>query len=257
MRFKYCLYLVSCLLFFASSAGAKDYDGIWFLGFNVQKPPFEELKVRQAVAHTLDREYITTQIASEDVIPISIIPPKMTGYDPMLPDYKLNPKYGKALMRNAKYPPNDKRLKNLTLLHTDGVRTIAIAKKIQNDLKQLGLKINLVQVSYRNEEQWNRELASRKHHLFLMGYKAELEDFFTKEASTTVADSYRLLEPLFKTGAEANFTGFSNNQVDTLLDQVSVIGPSFAKEREEKLNEINVILYKQLPVLVLFYVEKL
>ena len=252
-----CLVLGIWLLGFYSFASAKEYDGIWFLGFNVQKPPFDNLKVRQAVNHALEKDFISSEIMSNGVAPISSIPPGMPGYDSELKPYKLNVKFAKTLMKRAKYSPNDQRLKELTLLHTDGIKTVEIAKKIQKDLKQIGMKINLVQVSYRGEESWIRELSSRKHHLFLMGYKTESEQLFTEEASAKAADSYHLLEPLFKTKGEANFTGYSNSTVDMLLDQVSVIGPSFLKERELKLKEINKILYKELPVLVLFYIEKL
>jgi len=66
-----------------------------------------------------------------------------------------------------------------------------------------------------------------------------------------------LLEPLFKTGGPANFTGYSNPGVDMMLDQLSVIDPVLSKEREIKLKEIDKILYKELPVVVLFYIEKL
>jgi len=229
-----------------SFAQVKEYDGIWFLGFNLQKPPFDNLKVRQAVAHGLNQDFIA-----------SIIPPGMPGNDPNLRPYKYNLKFAKTLLKRAKYQLSDPRLKGLTLLHTDGVKTIEIAKKVQKDLKQIGMQINLIQIGYRDQEKWNSELASKKHHLFLMGYKAESEQLFTEEASVKAADSYRLLEPLFKTDGEANFTGYSNSTVDMLLDQVSVIGFEFSKERELKLKEINKNLYKELPVLALFYIEKL
>lgn len=238
---------------------AKEYDGIWFLGFNLHKAPFDNIKVRQAVAHCLDQEFITKHIVEEETIPASFIPPGMEGYDSELKPYKHNVTYAKSLMRLAKYTVNDPKLKNITLLHTDGVKTIEIAKKIEHDLKNIGMKIHRVQVSYREEEKWNQELAFRKHHLFLMGYKAEIEKLFTSEvtASPQAADSYLLLEPLFKSQGPANFTGYQNSSVDALLDQVSVIGPAFQKEREIKLKEINRILYKEIPTLILFYIEKI
>ena len=241
---------------FDSLASAKEYDGIWFLGFNLQKPPFDDLKVRQAVAHCMDKNYLAIDIM-EETVPASIVPPGMPGFVPELKPYKRNVDFAKTLIKRAKYRPNDQRLKKLTLLHTDGVKTVAIAKKIQEDLRQIGMEIERVQINFRDEEKWGRALSSRKHHLFLMGYKAEIEQLFTEEATVLAADSYRLLEPLFKTGSEANFTGYSNSTVDMLLDQVSVIGPSFQKEREIKLKEINKTLYRGLPVLVLFYIEKL
>jgi peptide/nickel transport system substrate-binding protein len=254
------IYFVVCSLSlgFSSKAFAKDFDGVWFLGFNLQKPPFNDLKVRQAVSSCLDLNSISSRLMSEES-GASVIPPGMTGNDPALAPYKNNIDYARLLMKRAKYSPNDRRLRKLTLLHTDGVKTIAIARQVQNDLKALGMRVELAQVSYRDETKWDRELRSGKHQLFLMGYKAEAAQIFSAEATAgdSGPESATLLEPLFKTGGPANFTGYSNPSVDMMLDQLSVINPALSKERELKLKEINKDLYKDLPVVVLFYIEKL
>jgi peptide/nickel transport system substrate-binding protein len=241
---------------FYSFADAKEFDGIWFLGFNVQQPPFDSVKVRQAVAHCLDRAYIS-KIAGEEKIPASFIPPGIEGYNADLKPYGHNVKFAKTLMKRAGYAASDPYLKSLSLLHTDGIKTIEIAKKIQKDLKQLGMGIELVQVSYWDEEKWDSELRSGKHRLFLMGYKAEVEKLFTEEAGMRETNSALLLEPLFRTGGAANFTGYSNSSVDMLLDQISVIDPSMKKERALKLREVNKLIYKDQPAVLLFYIEKL
>jgi ABC-type transport system substrate-binding protein len=252
-----CIVISLLVIGHCAFAQVKAYDGIWFLGFNLTRPPFDNLYVRQAVAHSLNTNYISKQIVEEDTFPASVIPYSMTGYDAQLKPYKFNPKFAKSLLKKAGYKLSDRRLKSITLLHTDGEKTIAIAQRIQKDLKQIGIKVELVQVAYRDVAKWNQHLSLQFFNLFLMGYKAESELLFTEEASASVADSFRLLDPLFRTSAEANFTGFSDPTVDKLLDQASVIGQSFSIEREEKLKKINKLLYKELPVLVLFYIEKM
>jgi len=239
---------VSCLLLvIGTTTFAAQYDGIWFLGFNVQQAPFDELKVRQAVAHTIEKNPIA-----------SVIPPGMLGFDPALPPYKHNVKYARLLMKRAKYLLNDARLKTLSLLHTDGDKTIEIARTIQKELKDLGMKVALTAVSARDEVKWERELRSGKYQLFLMGYKANPGKLFTSEVNVIPEDDgAALLEPLFRSGAAANFTGYSNAKIDMLFDQLTVITTSFSKERETKLKEVNKVLYKDLPAVVLFYIEKL
>lgn len=259
MKFKYliigiCLgFVIWCLSF---PALAKEYDGIWFLGFNTQKPPFDSLKVREAVAHCLDRKNIA-RIAGDDNIPASIIPPGLDGFNPDLKPLGYNVKFAKTLLKRSGYLTSDPALKSLNLLHTDGVKTIEIAKKIQKDLKQLGMSIKLTQVSYWDEDKWSSELRSGDYQLFLMGYKAEVEKLFTEEAGVRETDPAKLVEPLFRTGSAANFTGYSNPSIDMLLDQISVIDPSLKTERALKLREINKLIYKDLPVVLLFYIEKL
>lgn len=248
------VFSISCFVF---PAEAKEYDGIWYLGFNTQLPPFDSLKVRQAVAHALDKEFIARTIVSDEAVPVSFVPPGMPGYDPELRPYKQNIPFAKTLLKRAKYGINDRRLKNIPLLHTDGVKTIAIAQRIAADLRRIGLQIEPVQVSYQDQAQWDRELASGKYPLFLMGYKADPGALFTTEATVTTADSGQLLAPLFKQGGEANFGYFSDPTVNRQFDQLSVLNPALTREREQKLREINRLLYKQLPAVVLFYIERL
>lgn len=257
INWRMALFIFLLVSLLATATRAKEFDGIWFLGFNIQRVPFEKLPVRQAVAHVLDPEYISVKIAGETEIPASFIPPGMNGYDLKLQPYKRNLKYAKALMKKAKYLPTSLELKQLTLLHTDGVKTVEIAKLLQKELKVLGIDLQLVQMSYWDQAKWDAALASRRYHLFLMGFKADLEQVFTTEAEVGEPDSLQLLEPLFRTTGAANFTGYNNPTLDMLFDQTSVIDRSYRSERNAKLKEINKILYQELPAIVLFYIERL
>ena len=252
---------VICNLSFViySPAFAKDFDGIWFLGFNLRRAPFNEPAVRRAVAACVNETSIAKELMGEEIVPIGFIPPSLPGYDPLLVPYKNDPAYAKSLMKQAGYPLTDKRLKKLTLLHTDGVKTIAIAKELQQELKMLGMKVELVEVSYRDTDKWQKELKSGQHQLFLLGYKADRDQPFSSAEAPAggPADSAALLEPLFRTGGAANFTGYSNPTADMLFDQLSVLPSTLSGERDLKLKSINGILYKELPGLVLFYIEKL
>ncbi|OGC21351.1 hypothetical protein A2291_07625 [candidate division WOR-1 bacterium RIFOXYB2_FULL_42_35] len=240
-----------------SIAQTKSYDGIWFLGFNLKQGVFKDIKVRYAVNQCLDKAVIIQAAVSGEAIPASIIPPTMLGFDPDLKPYKYNVSYGKKLMAQAGLGINDQRLKELTLLHTDGIKTIAIAKIIQSELKDLGIKVKRIQAPYQNQDQWVKELGSGKYDMFLLGYKAGVEQLFTGEAGTANVDSYSLVEPLFTTTGQVNFTGYSNPTVDTLLSQVAGINTAISTERHAKLKKVNQILYNDLPVIVLFYIEKL
>jgi len=246
-RLSLAIFLTFYFLLLTLPAFAAEYDGIWFLGFNLRQPPFDNLNVRQAVVCAL------TSAEADG----SFIPPGMAGYDTTLPPNKYNLKYAALLLKRAGYKTSDQRLKHLTLLHTDGLRTIAIARQIRADLRALGLRLELVEVSYRDAARWEKELRSGKHQLFLMGYKAGAEQLFTAEAAGSGPESADLLEPLFKTGGAANFTGYSSPAVDMLLDQLSVIAPAMTMERELKFREINKTLYRDRPAVVLFYIEKL
>jgi ABC-type transport system substrate-binding protein len=245
------------LIFDLSWASAKAYDGLWFMGLNFDNALFKDLPVRQAIQHCIDKEHIANTIMSEEAVPVSFIPPGMLGYDPDLKPYKRNIGFAKLLMKRAGHPLNDKSLKNLSLLHTDGIKTEAIAKQIQKDLKEIGIKASLTRISYKDSDKWVEELNSGKHDFFLMGYKAGYEQLFSEEATSQTIDSYSLVEPLFGTYGEANFTGYSNTEIDKLLEQLKGLDMALKTERQARLKTINKILYKDLPAVILFYIEKL
>jgi len=244
-------------MFLISPVQAKEYDGIWFMGMNLKSTVLKDLKVREAVNLAIDKEYIVKKIVSEEVVPVGFVPFGMIGYDPDLPFKFQDIKAAKELMKNAGYSMADPRIKDLSLLHTDGLLTIEIAKKIQSDLRNIGMKVNLTEVSYQNEDKWVEELTSGKHDFFLLGYKAGIEQLFTTEEAATQIDSVSLIEPLFRSGGDVNFTGYSNPEVDKLLDQLEGINMALKSERHAKLKKINQILYQDQPAVVLFYIEKL
>lgn len=249
--------ILSFVICHYSFASAKEFDGIWFMGFNLNQEIVKDIKVRQAINHCVNKEIILKEIVSKETNPTGFIPPSMLGYDPDLDPYIYSIKTAKLLMQEAGYPVDDKRLKKLTLLHTDGIKTIAIAQKIQNDLRNIGIKIELVKVSYMEEEKWITELTSGKHDFFLMGYKAGIENLFNEKGTSSTVDSYNLIEPLFGTKGDANFTGYSDPNVDALLEKTAGLDMALKSERHVKLKEINNILYKDLPAVILFYIETL
>ena len=253
LSFVICSFVICHFTF----AEAKVYDGIWFMGFNLKHPVFKDQRVREAVQRTIDIEEIVNNIVSEETYPIGFVPPGMLGYDPDLKPYVENTILAKMLMKKAGFPVNDKRLKNISLLHTDGVLTVSIAQKIRDDLKAIGINASLTEVSISEEDEWVRELASGKHALFLMGYKAGIEQLFSTEEASGEIDSASLLQPLFSSNGEANFTGYSNSKVDLLFSKLEGLDLALKSERHPRLKEINAILHKDLPVVVLFYIEKL
>jgi len=247
---------ISILGLWTSAAQAKEYDGIWFLGMNLKSEVLKHRNVRKAVEYAVDKEYIAKKIVSEEVVPVGFVPFGMLGYDPDLEMRFQDFKTAKELMKKAGFSMNDQRIKDLSLLHTDGLMTIEIARKVQSDLRNIGMKVDLVEVSYQNEDKWVKELTSGEHEFFLLGYKAGIEQLFTTEAIAQI-DSQSLVEPLFKTGGDANFTGYSNAEVDKLLAQLKGINIALKNERHLKLKKVNQQLYQDLPAVVLFYIEKM
>jgi ABC-type transport system substrate-binding protein len=194
-----------------SFAIAKEYDGVWFLGFNLNAPLFGDENgkpVRQAVAMAVDRSKIAKKIVGDDVVPVGIIPPGMEGYDPALLPYPHDLAQAKALMRGAGYPLNDKRLKNISLLMTDGEKTKSIVDEIKIDLINIGFNITTTTVRYSNTKVWEKELMSGKYDMFVMGYKAgNIGEIFTADKSAMVFHTFNCFK---NTTVEANLQYFDS-----------------------------------------------
>jgi ABC-type transport system substrate-binding protein len=160
---------------FNSFANAKEYDGVWFLGFNLRTNLFGGEKgkpVRQAVVSAINRAKIAKKIIGDETVPVGIITPGMEGYDPSLTPYPFDYSAAKKLMKSAGYPLNDKRIKHISFLTTDGEKTKLIVDEIKRDLINIGFDITTTVVKYSNTKAWERELTSGKYDMFVMGYKA-------------------------------------------------------------------------------------
>ncbi len=171
-----------------SFASAKEYDGAWFLGFNEKTQLFgdENSKVvRQAVTIAIDRDKIAKKIVGDDTVPAGIIPPGMEGYDPSLSAYPHDIGLAKKMMRSSGYSLSDKRLKHISLLMTDGVKTKLIVDEIKMDLINLGFDITTTTVKYSNTTAWQKALTSGRYDMFVMGYKAgDVGEIFIADKST-------------------------------------------------------------------------
>ncbi len=250
-----CLSFILCPLSLPSvAAPGKEYDGLWFMGFNLHKDIFGDKNgplVRKAFYFAIDRAYIAKKIMGDTTLPTGVIPKGMEGFEAEAKGYPYNVKEAKRLMQKAGYSLKDARLKNLSLLHTDGQKTIEIAKFIQRALAGIGIKLDLIQVKYEAQDKWLMELESGRYHLFLMGKK----EFALKEG--TRPDTASLLRSLFHSQGDANFTFYHNARVDSLLDELEVLGQNLTGLRQEKLKEINRIIMSDPPVVNLFYITRL
>lgn len=75
---------------------------VFFIVFNPTMPPFNDLRVRQAIAHAIDREKLWEEFA----VPVShggLIPPGMPGHSPQL-GYPFDLDKARSLLAEAGYP---------------------------------------------------------------------------------------------------------------------------------------------------------
>jgi len=246
-----------------SFAEAKEYDGVLFLGFNLHADLFgnENGKlVRQAVATAIDREKIAKKIIGDDVVPVGVIPPGMEGYDSSLAPYPHDYSMAKKLMMKAEHPLNDKRLKTISLLMTDGEKTRFIVDEIKRDLINIGFDITTKTMKYSKTKEWEKELLSGKYDMFVMGYKAwNVGEIFIADKSTGLFHKFTCFknstneadQQYFDRYSDAVSSGFSpcticNPEPEKLPTTLALVRPIFYRDGAANATCFNNIRVDQL-----------
>jgi peptide/nickel transport system substrate-binding protein len=78
---------------------------IWYLGFNVDKKPFTDRRVRQAFSHAVNRDAITRDILKGTGIPaVGPLLPGTWAFEPNVRKYPYDPAAARKLLTEAGYP---------------------------------------------------------------------------------------------------------------------------------------------------------
>jgi peptide/nickel transport system substrate-binding protein len=113
------------------------------LSFNLTKPPFDNLKLRQAFTAAVDRESMLQVIFPKTgMVMKGIFPPYAQEYNPDLKDYAYNPKRAAELYKESGYsgPPIV-----LTLIQRDPDTTIAQILQAQWQAAGIPIRIELLE----------------------------------------------------------------------------------------------------------------
>ena len=124
--------------------------GTYYFGFNLDKTPFNNLKVRQALNYAIDKETLVNEINSawgnNYVIAQGLIPPSIMGYEPSLAGYSYNVVKAQALLSQAGYPEGFITDLYYNILNSDF--HYFVAQKIQTYLAQTGINVELYGIEW-------------------------------------------------------------------------------------------------------------
>ena len=78
---------------------------VGYVGFNTAKPPFDNLKIRQAIAHALNREaLLKAKYPPGAEVATQFMPPTLFGYSEDVPEYEYDVEKAKALIAESGVP---------------------------------------------------------------------------------------------------------------------------------------------------------
>lgn len=208
--------------------------------FNVTRKPFDDARVRKALAMALDRQTLVDQVTKGGQFPTTAMVPALDGYAPP-PGNGFDPAQARKLLAEAGYP-GGRGFPPVTLLYNTSEGHKKIAEWAQESWKRLlGISVSLQNM------EWATFLDMRQDtHDFQIVRAGWIGDYLDP---TTFLD-------MFVTGSGLNDGRYSSKEYDRLVRAASAMpaGP----ERMETLREAEDLLVRvdQAVIPLYHYVEQ-
>lgn len=209
-----------------------------YLAFNTGKPPLNDLRVRQAIALSINNPRLMQSIyygTAETAA--SILPRTSWAYDNDSQITEYNIDKARLLLQEAGIKDLRLHLWVPTASQAYNPSPLKMAELIQADLARIGIKVTIVPVEGRFQE---ARLSDEDHDLTLAGWTTDSND----------PDSF--LRPLLSCAAinsQTNYARWCNDEFDRLLSQ-GVMSQDLSA-RMETYQQAQKILERELPVLPL------
>lgn len=173
-----------------------------YLGFNVEKEPFDDVKVRQAISMAIDREAILEGVYdSMGQTASHPIAPDVWGYDDSLAGQEYDLEQAKELMAESDHPEGF----STELWVRDDQMNVDTALYIQESLAELDIDVEVEQLEWGT---FLESTAQGNHEMFLMGW------------TTVTADADNGLYALYHSdnfGSTGNRSFYANEELDEAL----------------------------------------
>jgi peptide/nickel transport system substrate-binding protein len=221
--------------------------GNWsYIGFNLATPALQDVRVRRALAHAINRDAIIERVMFNLARPIdSAYGPSCWCYTPDVPKREYNPDRARQLLDEAGWPvgPDGIRTKDgqrlqLRLIYGPASSRVraSIAQVAQEAFRQVGVAVDIIQL------EWGTYLARQRDpsawDLSVAGWQATIDPHWMYQiwSEENIPD--------------LNAGGYRNPQVEALYKQAA---REFDQERRKQLYfEIQRILAEDQPYIFLF-----
>lgn len=186
--------------------------GITYLNFNLKNSILADSKVRQAIAHLIDKKTISSQIyQSMDTPATSPLIPPSWAYSNNIQDYNYDPQQAKSILEQdgwkldsgGIFEKNGKKLSITLATHSEDPNRVQTVQFLQNAFAKAGIE---TKVSVTQFATLSANLLAGKYDVVLLGW-------------LNLVDPDRGTYTQFHTGGGNNWGGYSNPQVDKLLDE--------------------------------------
>lgn len=148
---------------------------VGYLAFNVEKPPFNKVEVREAIAMAMNRDYYIKVIYNGTAIPAAgPLPPTVWGADPKLKPVEYNVEKARALMAKAGFSKGfSTEIWTLPVSRPYNPNGKKMGELMQADLAKIGIQVKLVTFD------WSTYLAKARngdHQMIQVGWTTDNGD---------------------------------------------------------------------------------
>lgn len=148
------------------------YFANYYYGFNTQKPPMDNPKVRAALASAIDRRELPKILKGHQIPITTLIPSGMEGYRPEL-GYDFDPERAKQLLAEAGYPEG-KGLPPIELAYNTEEAHRMVAEFVQQEWRRnLGIDVQIT------NQEWKVYLKNLQYdppHVWRLGWIMDYPD---------------------------------------------------------------------------------
>ncbi|MFI5356442.1 MAG: peptide ABC transporter substrate-binding protein, partial [Opitutales bacterium] len=211
------------------------YSGVYYYNFNVRQPPFNDVRVRRALALAVDRESIVRHISRAGEIPAYHFTPEGIGGYVSRARTRLDFAAARQLLAEAGYP-GGRGLPPITLLYNTAENHRAIAEAIQQTWKkELGVDIHL------ENQEWKVYLDNMTHGFYQICRAGLIMEPY---------DPSQFLRVFIKDSGYNN-TGWSDPEYDRLYEEVMHTNDN--TRRLALMQRMEQILTDAMPILPIYY----
>ena len=213
---------------------------VQYIGLNVNEPPLDDVKVRQALNLAIDKREIATIVLGDQVVPAKgILPPGFPGFSESVSGYKFDPIKAKQLLLESKYGNDLDNLPPITITTPGSFgANVSLDMEVVQAMweKNLGITTEFQQTEFAT---FLKDLNKRRFQMFDIAWIADYPD------------PENFLDILFYSDSSNNHTNYNNPEVDALLEKARV-------ETDETLrfsiyNEVEQTILNDAPWIPLWY----
>ncbi|HRP69998.1 MAG TPA: peptide-binding protein [Turneriella sp.] len=215
-----------------------------YVGYNMRTFPFNDRRVRLAMAHLMDLPRIQKTIL-EGLAEITTGPflPQSLQYNKSLPPLAYNPQKALLLLKEAGYTPNSKGMleKDGNVLEIEfmvpavGGFYDQFVSIIKEDFYKVGILLTPRKLEFQTLLE---KINKREFHAVMLGWSSGIE-----------SDPYQLWHTSQRATGH-NFTGFGNTESDALIEKARVTFN--VTERNKLYHRFHEIVYQEQPYTFLY-----